>query len=445
MTLRVIAILAIAIVGCLVSLRKPFWGLLLLVFWYFFRPDMWGAEAWLRPTQWWSVAVFVGWLLFDRASEHNFRRTGWIVLLMAAMTLSAAFAPLSDAESFERLWLIVKILIIVFLIVKLCNTPQRLAYLTLTILAGILWVSKAVMVHWAQAGLTMTRIDVPVAQGGGANYTCFLFLATLPWLILGLYRRARWQKLLALLCVPIWLLVFVATGSRGGFLALLATMLALLVVQRRLGVYAVGAACALGFLLLAPSAYWQRMSTITTEKTKMDVSELGRWQNIQISLDIIRDYPMLGVGLSKFPQAALKYMPQEYAAVRGVSVAHNTYLQMGAETGLLVLGVFLMTTWALMWRLLRWRSPADMPGRATFEFVRQGLIAGLAGTLTSALFIDAVGLDFFWWLYGLGFACVRVLERQRALAAAPARRSPEAGDKHAPVAPIPLAPRGSEG
>ena len=44
------------------SLFRPYWGMLMLAVLYFFRPDMYGAEEFVTPVKWLTIAVLLGYL-----------------------------------------------------------------------------------------------------------------------------------------------------------------------------------------------------------------------------------------------------------------------------------------------------------------------------------------------------------------------------------------------
>ena len=423
MPLRVEILVAFTALLFLASLRKPLWGLLMTGFWYFFRPAMWEAEDWLRPVQLWTIAALVGWVL-SRQCDKTFRHSLWMVSLLLLMLISTALGTYADDESWQVLWNAVKVFIFVFLLIRLCDTPKRLAYFVAAMVLGCLWNAKAVLYTWYTMGFSGSiRIDTPVAQGGGANFIALYFAGTLPFLILGIFRKKPWQRYVSAALLPIWLAVMVATGSRGGFLAMGAGILVLLVTYRKPWLIIATTVVGLGLCLAAPSEYWNRMGTITAEEGHRDVSAEGRLQNFMIALQMIGDHPIAGVGLHKFPSSAWRYIPVEYRFTGHPTVCHNTYLQLAAETGIVTSLAFIAISGVLLWRLRR-RSPPDIPDRQNLEWVRVGTLAGLVATLVNAVFTDQAATDYFWWNYGVGFACLLVVEKFTAKATEATVQSP---------------------
>ena len=149
----------------------------------------------------------------------------------------------------------------------------------------------------------------------------------------------------------------------------------------------------LGAAILVPTGGWPRVTTL------VDRGMQDRWFMWQAAWGMIRARPLLGHGLNTFMANYLTYWVGGEQQPR---YAHNCYLQVWAETGLigLVAFVWLLAQLGRRW-LLGVRRMADGPPRALLA----ALIAGLTGFLVQA------GIDtnlyslrhavFFWTLAGL--------------------------------------------
>lgn len=169
------------------------------------------------------------------------------------------------------------------------------------------------------------------------------------------------------------------SGSRGGFLGLLAVGLALLIVVRgvsvseRVGFVGVVAA---GLFLASPQGYWQQMKTLTEPTEDYNwTSPYGRKAVAERGLGYMLDNPATGVGIGNFPRAEglLAEVSQSRKATgRGYrwTAAHNSYIQVAGELG--IPGLLLFCTLVVgggvgMYRLRRrlprgWRSAGGAPG-----------------------------------------------------------------------------------
>jgi O-antigen ligase len=188
---------------------------------------------------------------------------------------------------------------------------------------------------------------------GGATpntYACDMAIACFV-AYFGLQRQHRW---IAYLLAPVFLYGIVATGSRTGLIALVATPLLALLVPRlvaRLGwrvltLYVAGATVLAVMALAVPSVTDAALDRYTT-LSQIDSEETwnGRWSSWQGALDVIASHPILGVGAGNFAEATLEYSEQVFqgAVENGepTSVAHNVYLGVATELGLVGLTLFL--------------------------------------------------------------------------------------------------------
>jgi O-antigen ligase len=106
-----------------------------------------------------------------------------------------------------------------------------------------------------------------------------------------------------------------------------------------------------GVLLLAPPAARQRLGTLPTEAAKGTLHDRTRiWK---AGAGSFRSHPLLGVGAGAFPEAV---RPQigEPALAGHRYVAHNSFLSILVECGLIGLGLFLLlaaTLAAFIWMM----------------------------------------------------------------------------------------------
>lgn len=169
------------------------------------------------------------------------------------------------------------------------------------------------------------------------------------------------------------------SGSRGGFLGLIAVGIMLLIVIRgvsipkRVGFVGVVAA---GLFLAAPQGYWNQMQTLTEPTDDYNwTSPYGRKAVAERGLEYMLDNPVTGVGVGNFPRAEgllAEVSQQRKAAGQGYrwTAAHNSYVQIGAELGIpgLILYCVLLFGGAFgLYRLRKrlprgWRSAGGTPG-----------------------------------------------------------------------------------
>ncbi|MCF6230737.1 MAG: O-antigen ligase family protein, partial [Gammaproteobacteria bacterium] len=174
-----------------------------------------------------------------------------------------------------------------------------------------------------------------------------MVLVTILPLVVMLFIMARARtKLLYGGVVAIMLFAIVLTGSRGGFLGLVAVAGYLLLVRLptqtkekkpRLSfkkiVLILSAVAALA--MFSSDEYWGRIATIFNPSDDYNVtSERGRLAIWGDGVELVLEYPY-GVGIGAFSAA------QGMISGGSYQTAHNTLIQVGAELGILGLFIFL--------------------------------------------------------------------------------------------------------
>jgi O-antigen ligase len=143
------------------------------------------------------------------------------------------------------------------------------------------------------------------------------------------------------------------TGSRGGFLGLIAFGIATLlllktvpVAKRVLFLFVT----AIALSIAAPPGYWTQMETILSPKQDYNWnSPTGRREVFKRGIGYMMRNPVTGIGIQNFPRAEGTLSeraqlqaanPESYAGIKW-SVAHNSFLEVASETGLVGITCYL--------------------------------------------------------------------------------------------------------
>jgi O-antigen ligase len=175
----------------------------------------------------------------------------------------------------------------------------------------------------------------------------------------------------------------VLTGSRSGvasFAVAVATMLIFVIRETRQRRHRFAAAACAGILLLGVVAWAgsdmvvQRFAAAPAALTE----RLGAWRN---TLAIIGDFPVFGIGLGSYARAMVAYQTGDRQLM--YAQAHNDYLQLAAEGGLLVVVPALLVAFTASGTIRR-RLEGSEDDPLTF-WIRRGAIAGLLGIAAQSL------------------------------------------------------------
>jgi O-antigen ligase len=196
------------------------------------------------------------------------------------------------------------------------------------------------------------------------------------------------------------------TGSRGGLVSLAIALAAFLVIGARwrgrvlVIVAAVALAGAAYFSYLASPEIKAHVSTVGSGTGRLDLWTVA-WR-------MVEQEPLHGVGAGNFPVSSVHYLLQPGAIERadyivGVpKVAHNTYLELWAELGIVGLILFLFVVGFCLYSALKAARSFARQGDARMEVLARALFVAMAGLLAGDFFGSRLNNKEVWLL--LGFA-----------------------------------------
>jgi O-antigen ligase len=124
-----------------------------------------------------------------------------------------------------------------------------------------------------------------------------------------------------------------------------------------------------------------------------------RSQFVQASLRMVRARPLFGVGEGQYYPTSRLFLSPQLAWTYGAENAHNFFLQVGGELGVVGLGLFVAWLAAALGRAARalWRAPDD----TRLLGVTGGVVAFLITCLTGHPFLVNEVAWVFWIQFGL--------------------------------------------
>jgi O-antigen ligase len=214
---------------------------------------------------------------------------------------------------------------------------------------------------------------------------------------------------LPLLAVP----AAIVTYSRGVLVALVALVL---VLARSKRAWPAIAAAAVLVVLLAPSAWQDRVADAGRLDRPEIATRLDFWD---AALSMFQAHPVLGVGLNSFDVAyvGLDTTGRSFLPGSGLAPpesAHNLYLNTLAEQGLVGIAALLLLVLAAGRMILALRRSADRRIRNFGLGLLGAGIAMLVSNLFDVTFVDPKTSILAWTLLGVGAALQRIDARSRA-------------------------------
>ncbi len=283
----------------------------------------------------------------------------------------------------------------------------------------LMWVS----VFGATLYSFMVITRIPVGADGrlgdlyyyDANDLGMLIVMTIPMIVF--FARGDSKPALrigAALCLPVLMVALMKTGSRGGFLGLIAVSLFMVwryrAVSKTMRLSAV-AVMAVLFLAFGSDRYWTMMSTMLHPSQDYNFQanvESGRMEIWKRGMGYMMSYPLTGVGANAFPAAEGMISPLAARQSVGIglkwSAAHNSFVEIGAELGIPGLLLFLAV---LIQAGLSLRSPRRRRGAPPLdpnspdEALAQTLAACLMGFCVSGFFLSQAYSTYLYTLLGM--------------------------------------------
>jgi len=412
---------------------RPWYGVMAFTFLAYNRTQdlTWGFARALPISDTVAVAMILGWLAWEyRPLWFTHPRLRAMLLLALVVGVSMAANTLRWDLVGKRYTELLKIVFVALLTGALLVNRTRLR-------AYFVVVSLALGFYGVKNGLWFLAGQGTIVGPGGMlkdnNDFALAMVMNLPllWYLsydVGDLRAGRLLKWGLLTAFVLTLLAIMATGSRGGFLAMAATlfMMAMRTRYKVPAILAVGLAGLLGYTF-SPAEYIERLSTITSAE---DQSAQGRLLSWRVALNMIEHNPFLGVGFNNFVFEYQRYLTgiELPHGVRQVPsrVAHNSYLQIWAESGTIAFGLFLFLLFGTI-RAMR-RLQAAVIGTAD-EWVRRYAMAietTLYGYLVGAVFLNRAHFDLVYQLVAVGvmLPVAIVAERERVAALRKRRLGP---------------------
>ncbi|HKQ77335.1 MAG TPA: O-antigen ligase family protein [Blastocatellia bacterium] len=336
------------------------------------------------------ILIYIGSKL--SASERLITWSLELKMMTLVCALGFLFAPMaaSPADSFNVLFdPLLKLLLVLILQINLVDTRQRFhSMLGIIVFCEALYSLSSIKTFltggFAEATSFHTRIDGWGSQLGNPNDIACVLALMAPFTVIRAMMRRGWKRWFYFACVGVTVVAILFTYSRSGFIALTASC-SLLIWKATRGrrVKMLLSLTALAAVMLAsmPGRYMVRLSTIINPETDTTHSAQERQEHMKRAFEVAKSRPIFGVGIGNFHIYSISEMR-----------AHNAYLEMAAELGVIGLIAFLVIIFAPLRSLRRIEretaadGPWPDPGKYTVSVCLQAsfvafLVYGFFGSI----------------------------------------------------------------
>lgn len=350
-------------------------------------------------------------LLCKQAPISNLRTPLWypILFLVLAFGIGTVLSPYpgTSLQSFKQLLTAVSIFYITLSIKDRLN-PVYLARV-IVISVGATALIALIESDQAKEGRAIGLLTDP-------NYFALLLTFAIPLAVyLAIYEKMLVARLLFFILLGTFLVAFEKTFSRSGLVVLVLVVGVLgwhykkyfrnfNVVQMLLVFFSV---CVLGVMLtfLAPQEYRDRILSLANLSSGVHAFEdrsLGRRSSyIVIAFEEFKENPILGSGPGMFP---LRYAQSGYAAAFSLNKnepelfrrAHNTYLEVLAETGIVGLFSLCGIVWIATRQFRLGRLAQLRRGNTQQAAFAAHYLAAFSAIILFFLFLTGINNKYFW-------------------------------------------------
>jgi len=276
-----------------------------------------------------------------------------------------------------------------------------------------------------QVAPPIRRVERAEGPIGDPNIFALIMVVLLP---LAFFRyRGESSRLLrwaALGAAGLILAGVLLTYSRGAFVALVLTVVIMTIMRYFKFSHVVMAVAALALLVvLINPAYYKRVGTIAAAKSlfssettvRADSAIRGRTTEMLAALLTFVDHPILGVGPGQYsPFYSMEYQTQPGIAFKQLDRprrAHNLYLELAAETGLIGVTVFMVIAIGLLYQLHRARR-RWIEARPDLAALATAFWLSIVAYLGASIFLQLSHERYYWFLLALAGAALHVFRSE---------------------------------
>lgn len=214
-------------------------------------------------------------------------------------------------------------------------------------------------------------------------------------------------------------LTVILTYSRGGFLAMSLTILVFLFIYPP-RIQTVPYIIILGLVVLSliPKEFTARLlsmdeilNAVSVGFKTQDKAIQGRASENATAFEMFKAHPFLGIGWGNYI-----FQYQDYSQSLGIAptaedrAAHNLYLEILSESGIIGFTTFMTIVWQAGRVMLQARKRFILSKEGDFAGLVTGVAIAFMGYMIAALFVHAAFPRYFYLLIGIAFSLKNVLD-----------------------------------
>jgi putative inorganic carbon (hco3(-)) transporter len=378
----------------------------------------WQAHRWLDIIPWERLTIVIVMIGFILGRQYKVPRNplNWLLVLLLLHCIVSSALAYNPYYAFSKLDVIAVYVLVYFLVTGIVNSERRLLLFVLVYFLANFKMSEFGFLSWAHRGFHFASWGITGAgwyrnSGEDGMEMAMFFNYILCFAIVLRKYWSKWMKRFIYFVAMTAAGCVLASSSRGAVLALGAGLVYLILLSDKKAKSLIGTALLVVIAyLLIPDRFVHRFDTAghdITSDTRLDY-----WAKARLMMN---HHPFFGVGYYNW----IPYYRDHYFHAQiywRVEMAHNTFLQLGAEIGYIGLILFVALTVISFSMNIKSTRLAKSHG---FDFLYSfGTGMNVAGV---SMVVGSIFLTAFWlpsyWIYFAFSACLRniILQRNAAL------------------------------
>lgn len=363
------------------------------------------------------LLTFVAWVmrvfLSSDASVSATRVDVALIIYISTLLLSMIFSPTLEAGG-PPLVLTAKWLIFYVLVSNIVRTRRQVVLLSAFVLLGAGLSGFAGLWAFAHEGVLVTLREVFRAAGlaTNPNELAIVMVTALPISIYMLGAvRDRFSRLTLVAVTLILIGANFVTLARTGLIVMVLVLLIIAALERRRKwARFLVAIFVLGLPFLIPRGFWFRFAA--TGFLKGDFSSFMRTGAMKAGLRMFAEHPITGVGFGTYLGGST-----QYGDIISPLVAHNMYLHVLAESGVIGLAAMLFLIWCSL-RNMR-LAEKSVPEGSPIHFLARGYTIAYVAFLLCGLLTSIQLNQSFWFMPAASVFLLRAARAETSVTSGP--------------------------
>ncbi len=382
------------IIEYIIKAKVSLWFILLYILVEYLRPQSMYPALQVIPL---GNIVLIGAglsVLFEQKMFRIKNKSNFFINIFGLVVLASSFLAISPETSFDNIKAFLVLYIGYYLITNSIDTEEKLFIFASLILLISFKLSQAVFRNWVLRGFEYDRFGAQVGSGWLANSGELAIQLCIAFSISICFLKSLWPykgKVIKIILISLPVIFtggIIACGSRGSYLALAIVIFAMLIFSKR---KVVGILLLFFVFLSLPYIISQRdMDRTLNIGTKNDRTTSNRLERWKKGLDMVRLYPILGVGYENWAVADKQLFHSSG------DECHNIFIECMSELGYIGLIAFLLLVFSTYKNNSETIKVAKQIDSPFLYNLATSLNLSLLAYLVAGFFVTVLYYPYFW-------------------------------------------------